>query len=133
MAISLEELLLKIPDDTEERVDHTRTQINIEVREAIKRETGLVLNRKVTDQNRTNISVPVMLVPGIPEVLKRVIYDDIQGPLLMISPFRRHLEMASDSLGNIEPLVKILKSDGPPIQPGRCSSLQTPQAKPRPI
>jgi hypothetical protein len=46
MSIRLQELLENIPDDTEERVDRTRKRINNEVREAIKRETGLALNRK---------------------------------------------------------------------------------------
>ncbi|MGR3174546.1 MAG: hypothetical protein ACUZ8N_08120 [Candidatus Scalindua sp.] len=46
MPILLQELLQKIPDDTEKRVDRTRKRINTEVREAIKRETGLALNRK---------------------------------------------------------------------------------------
>ncbi len=50
MSIPLEDLLKDIPDDTEERLDRTRKRINAEVREAIKRETGLALNQKDIDQ-----------------------------------------------------------------------------------
>ena len=111
MSILLEELLKDIPDDTEERVDRTRKRINTEVREAIKRETGLALNRKDIGQNRTNISVPVVLVPGIPEVLKDIKYEDDHGLLLKICPFRRDLEMAKNSLKNIKHLIEKLDSD----------------------
>ncbi|MEE9215106.1 MAG: hypothetical protein V3U54_10000 [Thermodesulfobacteriota bacterium] len=111
MSILLQELLKDIPGDTEEQVDLTRKRINNEVREAIRKETGLALNRKDADQSRKNISVPVVLVPGLPEVLRNMKYDDDQELLLKISPFRRDLEMARNSLKNIKPLLKKLSLD----------------------
>lgn len=111
MSITLQQLLQEIPDDTREQVDRTRKRINAEVREAIKRETGLALNRKDIGQSRTNISVPVVLVPGIPEALQDIEYEDDYDLLLKISPFRRDLEAVRDSLENIKPLLKILETD----------------------
>lgn len=111
MPILLEELLQKIPDDTEKRVDRTRKRINTEVRDAVKRETGLALNRKDIDQGGTNISVPVVLVPGIPVALREIKYEDDHEILLEISPFRGDLEMAKNSLENIERLIEKLDSN----------------------
>ena len=46
MSIRLERLLEQSPEDTEERVDRTRKQVASAMWDAIRRETGLLLQRR---------------------------------------------------------------------------------------
>jgi hypothetical protein len=116
VSILLRNLLCKIPEDTEKRVDNTYKRIYSEVREIIRSETGLLLNRqefKKDPKNRKkNISVPIKLLPGFPEDLQKKQFDQIDELVLLISPYRRKIEQIKDGLCSIKPLVSELFNDG---------------------
>ena len=73
MPIRLSELIKKLPADTEERVLRAKECMNSGIRNAMRRETGLLLNRRDTHDTKIkkneNISVPVRLLPGLPASL----------------------------------------------------------------
>jgi hypothetical protein len=104
MSILLKDLLKRLPDDTEERVYLAYRRINNEVREAVRRETGLVLHRQNVDSRERKVSVSV--VQGIPTVLQNMSFDN--DLILTISPFRRELEMIRNGIKGVEPLIKKL-------------------------
>lgn len=104
MSILLQDLLEKIHKDTEKRVRLTVKRINKEVREAVRRETGLILNRQDSDdRSERNVSVPVDIVPGLPKVLQDMQFDN--DLLLKISPYRRELEMVKSGLKGVKSLL----------------------------
>ena len=97
MAIQLEELLLEVPVEAKTLVDRTRKRVSSAVREAIRQETGLLLNRYNVDQpdrdNRVDaVSVPVSLLPGMPVELEGTEFDDDFWLIEKLSRYRRTLE-----------------------------------------
>lgn len=108
MAIRLSQLLARIPSDTQERVDKARKRANGMIREALRRETGLLLNRQdktADDRQSESISVPITLAPGLPESLQDFSFDDSYALVLEISPFRRFLGQSKAGLEGIRPLI----------------------------
>ena len=110
MAVALNELLKKIPEDTEYRVDQTRKRIGNSVREAIRRETGLILSGKDPGRpgRKRNISVPVKLVAGLPVRLLDFTFDDDYWLVLTISPYRRKLQQVKDGCEGLVDLIESL-------------------------
>ena len=114
MAIAIEDLLNTVPADTEERVERTRDRIVHLVRESIRHETGLVLNRREGSEPRRKsdtVSVPITLAAGVPEVLRGLEFDDAYWLAVKVSPFRSHLIQARDGLAGMRQLVEALVSD----------------------
>lgn len=95
MAISLDQLLSKIPDESRERVARTRRQMHNAIREELRRETGFLLSRSEIDERgeiRTESkNVPIELKEGLPERLMEFSFPDDLSLVLAISPFRRDL------------------------------------------
>lgn len=106
MAILLSELLDRIPQDTLERVDKKRKQIQATIREELRKETGFLLNRKDSSdkglQILEGVSVPVELVPGLPDRLIDFKFPDELLLALAISPFRREMEKIRDGIDGCE-------------------------------
>jgi len=115
MAIRLDQLLKMIPADTEDRVDRTRERINTTAREAMRRETGLLLNRRDgKDSNKRkqdNISVPVKLRAGLPAPLRDVSFEDEHWLAVMVSPFRSYLVESDRGLEGLAELIAVLLTD----------------------
>jgi hypothetical protein len=118
MSISVEQLLAKIPDDTMSRVDQTRKRIGPVLREALRKETGLMLNRREREathmdggERRGSISVPVALVPGIPTVLEEVSFEDHYWLVSALSRWRGTLLKLRDAARDIQPLIGELRRD----------------------
>lgn len=129
MVIRLNDLLARIPADTRERVDRTRKRVNQNIREALRRETGLLLNRKSQDEDERKqdaVTVPVALVAGLPANLKHVTFEDSFELILLVSPFRRFLEQAKFALSGVAPLIEQLgkTSSGQSLLQSRAPSVQ---------
>lgn len=106
MAILLVDLLDRIPQDTQDRVDKKRKQIQATIREELRKETGFLLNRKdASDKGykmQEGVSVPVELVTGLPDRLINFRFPDELLLALAISPFRRELEKIRDGIAGCE-------------------------------
>jgi hypothetical protein len=128
MSIKLERLLEQIPKDTMERVDRTRKQIGSSIRDAIRRETGLMLQRRglgSDSESRENISAPVFLEAGLPTILSKVEFEDDYWLILLISPYKADLEKMATSSARVSELFNKLASDsqGEKLLRGRDRSL----------
>lgn len=109
MPIRLDQLLKMIPADTEERVDRTRERINTTAREAMRRETGLLLNRRdskdSTDRKQETVNVPVRLKAGLPAPVQDLAFEDEHWLAVMVSPYRAYLVQADKGLEGISRLI----------------------------
>jgi hypothetical protein len=115
MSIPLDELLKTIPGDTEEKVEQTYKRLNTNAREYMRQETRLFLNRSETPAEgrppRDQVSVPIRLVPGLPEALRHICFGDHLWLVLMISPCRVYLKSILEGTRNAEPLLNKLFLD----------------------
>jgi hypothetical protein len=106
MTILLADLLDRIPQDTHDRVDKKRKQIQATIREELRKETGFLLNRKdASDKGykmQEGVSVPIDLVTGLPERLINFKFPDELLLALAISPFRREMEKIRDGIAGCE-------------------------------
>jgi hypothetical protein len=111
MAIRLSALLDRIPGDTYDRVDRTRKRLGSMIRDALRQETGLLLNRldsSLPDEKQEMISVPVCLVSGLPESLHDFTFNDSLALALTVSPYRLDLERTKAGLLGSLPLINEL-------------------------
>ncbi len=112
MSIPLEKLLEQIPKDTRERVDRTRKQVASSLRDAIRRETGLLLQRKPSErEGRDSVSVPVSLEAGLPTALRDMEFPDDYWLVLMVSPYKGDLERMAVSSARVGDLLARLAGD----------------------
>lgn len=119
MAIRFDDLLNLLPKDTYDRVERTRKRVNNTVREAIRRETGLMLNRQDSNDpngDQADISIPITIVPGVPNKLRELRFDDSYAMVLRLSPFRNNLEETKRGLTGLMPLLRSLEGDGAEMQ-----------------
>lgn len=109
MPIRLDQLLKMIPADTEERVDRTRERINTTAREAMRRETGLLLNRRDSKDSggrkQEMINVPVRLKAGLPTPVKDLTFEDEHWLAVMVSPYRSYLVQSDKGLEGLARLI----------------------------
>lgn len=115
MPIRLSELIKKIPADTEERVFRAKDRMNSGIRDAMRRETGLLLNRRESQDTKTkkgeNISVPVLLLPGLPAPLIDMSFDDDDWLAVTISPYRQDVKRSHLGLEGVGKLIDVLLED----------------------
>lgn len=116
MSISVRDLLTKISPDTEKQVDQIRKRIGPVLREALRKETGLMLNRREVSSSDTpvaqeSISVPIHLVTGVPTVLKSVSFEDHHWLVSALSRWRGTLVTLRDSSTKIRILLDELRND----------------------
>jgi hypothetical protein len=114
MNIKLQILIQQIPEDSEERVDLIRKRMNPILREAIRKETGLLLNRhemavgaKASDEL---VTVPIRLIPGIPRELKDFTLDADYQLAVLISRFATPLKNMQNDAKQIANLIKELET-----------------------
>jgi hypothetical protein len=104
----LTELLKMIPSDTEERVERTKNRLNQPLREALRQEMGLLLNRYDADVEavgrsavRESASVRVRLVPGYPVSFHDRTFTDKHRLPALLGPWLPTLMQARDSLHHL--------------------------------
>ena len=98
MPIYLTELIDRLPSDTAERVKKAKDKHNTRVRNALRHETGLKLNRgesESADASRT--SVPIKVQAGLPVALERFTIPDEHRLAVLLSPWRDQLRQLRDS------------------------------------
>lgn len=118
MPILLDDLIHKLPSDTEEKVRRAKERLNERIREALRRETRLSLYRGTGDgRDRRDdvVQVPINIEPGLPEALvpadKQTIEDKYRLAILL-GPHRERLTALRDSGKSvIEHLVPALRKD----------------------
>lgn len=115
MPILLSELIKKIPADTEERVLRAKDRMNSTIRDAMRRETGLLLNRRDTHDEKSkkseSISVPVRLLAGLPAALNHMSFDDDDWLAVTISPYRHDVKRSHMGLQGVGKLIELLIHD----------------------
>lgn len=115
MPIRLSELIKKIPADTEERVLRAKERLNSGIRDAMRRETGLLLNRRDTQNAKTkkneNVSVPVRLLAGLPASLTDMSFADDDWLAVTISPYRHDVKRSHLGLQGVGKLIDVLLED----------------------
>jgi hypothetical protein len=102
MPIYLTELIDRLPSDTAERVKKAKDKHNTRVRNALRHETGLKLNRgesESADASRT--SVPIKVQAGLPVALERFTIPDEHRLAVLLSPWRDQLRQLRDSSKSI--------------------------------
>lgn len=127
--ILLSELIKSVPHDTEERVKRAKDRYNNSIRDAMRRETGLLLNRRDAKAESTkssdNINVPIRILPGLPAELDNFSFDDEKWLAVTLTPYRESLKKSNEGLSGIVDLVIRLQHDqrGQLALSGRDASL----------
>jgi hypothetical protein len=98
MPIPLKELIDKLPSDTAERVIKTKERQNNRVRNALRHETGLKLNRGVSEaEEGSSVAIPVKILPGLPAALSEFTIPDERRLAVILAPWRQQLQNLRDS------------------------------------
>jgi hypothetical protein len=118
MPILLTDLIKKLPSDTPDRVKAAKDRFNTKIRQALRQETRLGLNRRQDDLlggRDEMISVPITVHPGLPEglqPLERQTIDDQHRLAVLLSPYRQALVAFRDSGKTLtEEMIPMLRSD----------------------
>lgn len=107
MPIPLAILLRSVPQDTEARVRKARDANRELVREALKSECRLQFRTEHESGKKDQaIQVPVELRPGLPELLRNVVFPDNFDLALLLSRYRSALEQSSSNLDAILQMVQ---------------------------
>jgi hypothetical protein len=133
MPVLLDELLSRIPSDTRQRVERARDRFNPLIREALRRETGLRLKRRGTqedsDARKEEAVVRTILEPGLPAKLQGAVIEDRYRLAAILAPWKHTLQVLRDSAAEINvKLVPLLLAD-----PAGSSLLKERQAHLRPV
>lgn len=115
MAIALTKLLSRIAPETETVVEKTRQRFNQSVRQVLRAETRLQLSNVVTGadgEERETRSVRVFVMPGMPEELESLLFDDDLRLAIELAPLRSILETAHASmLELLPPITRLSKQE----------------------
>lgn len=104
MALTLAQLLDRVPPETEREVDAARRRFNPVIREILRKETRLLLNPSGHDDEeaapREAVSIPVRVVPGAPEGALDQPLEGIDELILLLGQHRRMLRsLAAAAVG----------------------------------
>ncbi len=102
MPVTLDTLLLQIPADAEDKVKQVRNRHNTQIRNLLGQETGLRLNRLNPGES---ISVPVNLVAGLPDALKKIEFEDTDLLAVLVPQYLTYLEKLADGCPPVEQLI----------------------------
>ncbi len=110
----LQELVERLPKDTEARVDKTRKRHNTLIREILRQETGLRLRRAGLEQQSPgsdeNITVPISVVAGMPKPLQNMVFNPEEAHLMMIGQHRGDLLLIKQGLPGVQSLLAEMAS-----------------------
>jgi hypothetical protein len=119
MSVRLEALLARVPEEAGDRVDKARIRWNRPIREMLRQETGLRLNRAEATRGSgaqqslvDSVGVPIKVLPGLPEKLKSVEFDDVMDLRVLIGRWRTTLGMLLEGATETQQLVRELESEG---------------------
>lgn len=112
MPMTLSQLVERVPSNTEVRVKFVKDKFSRLVHSILRRETGLRLSLKDTDEEigrKRGTTISVRIMPGIPVEMNDFIIPEDQELPLLLSPWRKHLEnvvtSGSEILENLLPLL----------------------------
>jgi hypothetical protein len=117
MPILLEDLIERLPSDTEEKVKKARDRFNNRIREALRGETRFYFRRRAGSNSPRDetIAVTISIEPGLPEVLRPIekqSIDDKHRLSLLLAPYRHTLASLRDSSKDaVEKLIPTLQRD----------------------
>lgn len=120
----LYELIEKLPKDTEERVEKARKRFNVAVREILRQETGLRLNRPGRERpeavTEEVVAVPITVVPGLPQPLKDLEFSPEEAELLLLGQHRTELLKIQEGLPGVHALIlEMMAYNHPLVADGR--------------
>jgi hypothetical protein len=118
MPILLNDLISKLPSETEDKVRRAKERFNERIREALRRETRLSLYRGTgdgRDKRDDVIQVPISIDPGLPEALVPSDSQKIEDKYhlaILLGPHRERLTQLRDSGKSVaEKLLALLQND----------------------
>lgn len=120
MPILLEDLIKQLPSDTEEKVKKAKDDFRESVRHALRAETRFYFRRRTDarDGRDENITVPIVLRPGLPEALlpkEKQSIDEKYRLSIVLAPYRQILvELRNSSRSAVEKLIPALQKDPVP-------------------
>lgn len=100
MAILLSKLLEKVPEKELDTVKTMLKRHRSRIQSMLRKETGFLLNRDSDKSNRENVSVPIEIKDGLPQVLEDFEFNEEFELALFVSSYRRDLESANNGLEN---------------------------------
>lgn len=111
MAISLNELINRIPENVELRVRRTRDKERATIQDALRAETRLVMRSAEDIEGRNaGAQVPVEIAPGCPEILAQVEFPDDFKYIQLLARHRGHLEQTVEGVTGLLQLRKDLSN-----------------------
>lgn len=111
MPIYVEDLLERIPPETESLVEQTRQRMANRIRDQVRKATGLSLSRlnasrmSKSHSQLDTIAVPIELKAGKPRTVADVAFDDRLWLLPLVGPHRNDLENLSRTLPVLKGLI----------------------------
>lgn len=119
----LYELIEKLPKDTEDRVEKARKRFNAAVREILRQETGLRLNRPGRERLETiteeMVVVPIAVAPGMPQPLKDMEFSPEDAALLWLGQHRTELLKIQEGLPGVCSLIlEMMAAKNPLVDDG---------------
>lgn len=116
MKVRLETLVAGVPADTEELVERARQRWNQPIRDALRLETGLRLNRQDAGSGQRPlfdpIAVPIRLEAGLPLTLQKIELDEDDALRLLLARWRGTLGTLEASAGRVQDLIRKLAAEG---------------------
>ena len=103
MSIYLVDLIKRVPDSVENRVMKVRDQSRSVLQDALRAECRLVM--RTNEEGKSNSSwaqVPVYVKPGHPTRLAKIEFFDDFERILLLSRYRRFLELMRDGSGGLK-------------------------------
>lgn len=114
MSASLNELIRQLPRDTEKRVEQTRNQFLQTFQGEIRKESGLLLNRNLSNtvENGTaQVSIPVKVIAGLPRALHTIDIDPSYWHLLPLVPYHSLLVTLDNTAPELAEIINNIKNN----------------------
>lgn len=120
LTILLDELIKQLPPDTEARVEAAKNRLNASIRDGLRKETALRLNRQGRDseniQSRRSptefINVPIRILPGKPEEFEDREMSEDEWLAFYLARWRAPLERLKNSSAQVQDLARFLHQQG---------------------
>jgi hypothetical protein len=117
--VRLDQLIGQLPKDTWKRVEKTRERFNPLVREALRQETGLKLNRSErARQDRyeeERVTVQITVESGLPKPLQEMDFTTEEAALFLIGRHQAELFRLRESLPGVQSLIYDMAAANDPL------------------